>query len=161
MPNTTWLCISKCTGSVCICIPRTKKNQGVDSHFDCFYQFMIVLPLKWTFWRSQSLPMVSSHRHRISTKKHVVMAMNWFSVMHWAKQPCDCLIADIEKQGKQQEHATIAMDAALCSGSPALYQLKRNLHCELNDSFNTLSKVFSIWRTVTNSGKKPQPFSDK
>lgn len=29
---------------------------------------------------------------------------------HWTQQPCDSLIADAEKQGMQQKHATIAME---------------------------------------------------
>lgn len=59
--------------------------------------------------------------------------------MHWAKQPCDCLIADVEKQGKQQKHATIAMETAHHSGSPVLHYFKHNLRYEFDDSFISLT----------------------
>lgn len=40
-------------------------------------------------------------------------AKSQFSSMHWAKQPCDCLIAEVKKQGIQQKRATITMETAL------------------------------------------------
>lgn len=82
---------------------------------------MIVVLLKWTFWHSQTLAMVSSHDHHVSTKKHVFMVMNQFSVMQWAKQPCGCQTADGEEQEMQQKHAAIAIKTLLSSGSPVLY----------------------------------------
>lgn len=82
---------------------------------------MTVLSPKWTLWHSQSLAIMSSHCHHVSTTKYVVMVRSQFSAMHWTKQPCDRLIADAKKQGIQQKHATTAMETALCSGSPAFF----------------------------------------
>lgn len=62
--------------------------------------------------------MVLSHLDPCQYEEMRDHVLNYFSATHWEKQPSNCMTADIEKQVKQQEHTTITMRMALCTGTP-------------------------------------------
>lgn len=79
------------------------------------------------YFGSQYLSIVSSHCHHVSTKQQTATVVNLLSVMHWTKQPCDCLIADVEKQGINQKLAATAMKTVLWGVSSA-FNTEHTLH---------------------------------
>lgn len=121
MPNTTWLCIFKCTGSVCICIPRTEKNWGVDSHFDCLLSIydcaaskmdILALSVPCSGFFSPSpcqYQETCGHGNEMVFSHALGKATMWLPhCWHWETR---------EATGT----CNYSIEAALCSGSPALY----------------------------------------